>query len=72
MEEFIKAMMMAAAKQAAEQKQGNPGSMNHDEVSTIKADVTKNAKYAKMQYDQFLAAGFNEGQATRLTAAILN
>lgn len=74
MDELIKAIMMEAAKQAAQQKGSKPcsGSMNYDEVSAIKKDVIVLAKYTKMQFDQFVAVGFTEEQAMALTVAVLN
>lgn len=74
MDEILKMIMMEAAKQAAQQNgsKNRTGSMNHDEVSAIKQDVTATAKFTKMQYDQFIAVGFTEAQAMQLTIAILN
>lgn len=73
MDEIIKMIMAEAAKQAAQQgSRPNSGSMNFDEVSAIKKDVTQTAKFTKMQYDQFVAVGFTEEQAMQLTIAILN
>lgn len=74
MDELIKAIMKEAARQAAQQNGSKPcsSSMNHDEVSAIKKDVTEMAKYTKMQFDQFMAVGFTEEQAMGLTIALLN
>lgn len=51
-------------------KKTNP-TLNHNELVDIKAHVTRVAKYAYMQYLQFIAAGFSEEQAMQLTVAIL-
>lgn len=74
MEEFLKMIMEEAAKQAAGHNgsKNRTSSMNYDEVSAIKKDVTEMAKYTKMQFDQFVAVGFTEDQAMDLTIALLN
>ena len=73
MDEFLKMVMEAAAKQAAQQgSKQNSSSMNFDEVAAIKKDVTQTAKFTKMQFDQFVAVGFTEEQAMQLTIAFLN
>ena len=46
--------------------------LNHNEVMDMKKVVTKTAKYAHMQYLQFIAVGFSEEQAMQLTTALLN
>lgn len=74
MEEFLKAILKEAEKQASQHRGSKPcsGSMNHDEVSAIKKDATEMAKYTKMQFDQFVAVGFTEVQALQLITALLN
>lgn len=74
MDELLKAILSEAAKQAAQQggHRPSPGAMNHDEVSAMKKEVTESAKFAKMQYDQFVAEGFTEEQAMQLMVAVLN
>ena len=51
-------------------KKKNQTEMNHNEVVDIKKKVTKVAKYAHMQYLQFIAVGFSEEQAMQLVTAI--
>ena len=53
-------------------KKKNQTGMNHNELVDIKKEVTKVAKYAHMQYLQFIAVGFSEEQAMQLVIAILN
>ena len=53
-------------------KKKNQTELNHNEVVDIKAKVTKTAKYAHMQYLQFIAVGFSEEQAMQLVIALLN
>lgn len=52
-------------------KRKNQTSLNHDEVVDIKKKVTTVAKYAHMQYLQFIAVGFSEEQALQLVTATL-
>ena len=40
-----------------------PVTLDHNELVDIKTKVTKVAKYAHMQYLQFIAVGFSEEQA---------
>lgn len=73
MDEILKAILEAA--NAAQKNQGSkPGnsSMNYDEVAAMKKEVTTTAKFAKMQYDQFIAVGFTEEQSIQLLVSILN
>ena len=53
-------------------KNKNQTTLNHNELGDIKKKVTKVAKYAHMQYLQFIAVGFSEEQAMQLVTAILN
>ena len=53
-------------------KKKNKTLPNHNEVVEIKKTVTRVAKYAQMQYLQFIAVGFSEEQAMQLVTAILN
>lgn len=70
----MEAIITEALKNAQEQgKNQNPNTgVNHDEVSEMKREVTLNAKFAKMQFDQFVAVGFTEAQAMELTIATIN
>lgn len=65
MDEIIKAILMDAMKNGMKPVEKN-------KVQEMKEKVTDTAKLAKMQYDQFLAVGFNEDQAMQLTIAIFN
>lgn len=65
MDEIIKAILMDAMKNGMKPVEKN-------KVQEMKEQVTDTAKLAKMQYDQFLAVGFNEDQAMQLTIAIFN
>ncbi len=72
MEEIIKsAIQNGAVRVDMKQAPSQPG-MNHDEVTEIKKEVTSAAKFARMQFEQFVAVGFTEEQAMELTIAILN
>ena len=53
-------------------KKKNKPTMTHDEIVDIKKKVTRVAKYAHMQYLQFIAVGFSEEQAMQLVTALLN
>lgn len=53
-------------------KKKDKTTLNHNDLVDIKAKVTRVAKYAHMQYLQFIAVGFSEEQATQLVTAILN
>ena len=53
-------------------KKKNQTTPNHNEIVDIKKKVTRVAKYAHMQYLQFIAVGFSEEQAMQLVTAILN
>lgn len=65
MDEIIKVILMDAMKNGMKPVEKN-------KVQEMKEQVTDIAKLAKMQYDQFLAVGFNEDQAMQLTIAIFN
>lgn len=65
MDEIIKAILMDAMKNGMKPVEKN-------KVQEMKEKVTDTAKLAKMQYDQFLAVGFNEDQAMQLTIAVFN
>lgn len=65
MDEIIKAILMDAMKNGMKPVEKN-------KVQEMKEQVTDTAKLAKMQYDQFLAVGFNEDQAMQLTIAVFN
>lgn len=65
MDEIIKAILMDAMKNGMKPVEKN-------KAQEMKEQVTDTAKLAKMQYDQFLAVGFNENQAMQLTIAIFN
>ena len=69
MDKFFEALAKDLALKAEEAKNS---SVNHDEVTEMKKDVTYVAELAKMQFDQFVAVGFTEEQAMQLTIAILN
>jgi hypothetical protein len=65
MDELFKAILMDAMKNGMKPVEKN-------KVQEMKEQVTDTAKLAKMQYDQFLAVGFNEDQAMQLTIAVFN